>query len=424
MRVHAITLGCQMSASDGAETLARLRDRGWNSAAAMDDADVIFMTTCSVRRHAEQRALSLIGRLREWKARDPRRVLIVGGCVAERLGPRLLHRFPHVDLAVGAKSAGRYAEIVAQELEQRAGKPRLSQNSGYGKEVCQHLTIMRGCGCNCAYCVVPLVRGPEVCRPAAEILAEARARIESGARELTLLGQRVNAYADVSGGQRVDFADLLRLVDALPGLRRLRFMSPHPALCDERLTAAMRGCPSLCEAIHLPVQSGCDRLLGLMRRGYTRGDMLRTAARLRDAIPGVVIATDIIVGLPSETAAEFAQTLTLLDALRPAAAFCFKYSAREGTAAASLPDDVPPDTKEERLAAVNALVARLSAEALDSQVGRVVEVLAETPDFGRTRTGLKVRWERPVAVGSLVSVRVDRAARRTLLGDIHEPNTP
>jgi tRNA-2-methylthio-N6-dimethylallyladenosine synthase len=430
MKLHAITLGCQMSAADGAETLAQLCGRGWQTADSPDEADAIFLTTCSVRQHAEQRALSLIGRLREWKARDPRRLLVVAGCVAERLGQRLARRFPHVDLVVGSKSAGSYADLVEravavrnfespQAIRNPSGPPR-GPDAPSGGPAVQTLTIMRGCSCACSYCVVPSVRGPEFCRPAQELLGEARSRIAQGASELTLLGQRVNAYRDGS----TDFADLLRAIDALPGLRRLRFMSPHPALCDERLSAAISQCPTACEWLHLPAQSGCDRILGLMRRGYTRAQFLRVAERLRTSVPGVVVSTDIIVGFPSETEADFAQTLTLIEELRPATAFCFKYSAREGTTAAAFPDDVPVPVKEERLAAVNAVVDRFTTQALEAQVGSTVEVLAETPTFGRTRTGFKARWESPAAAGALVTMRVDAATRRTLLGDIHEPHDP
>ncbi|MBI5238843.1 MAG: MiaB/RimO family radical SAM methylthiotransferase [Elusimicrobia bacterium] len=421
MKLHAITLGCQMSAADGSETLARLRERGWAAAESPEDADAIFLTTCSVRDHAEQRALSLIGRLREWKAKDPKRFLVVAGCVAERLGQRLAKRFPHVDLVLGSKKAGSYADLVAEAFAVRNSEsPKAIRNPAGGDSVVQSLTIMRGCSCACSYCIVPSVRGPELCRPADEILAEARARLAGGARELILLGQRVNAWRD---GDR-DLAGLLRELDSLPGLARLRFMSPHPALCDERLFAALAGCRTACEWLHLPVQSGSDRLLGLMGRGYTRGQFLDTARRLRAAVRGVVVSTDIIVGFPSETEAEFAETLGLVSELRPATAFCFKYSGREGTPAAELADDVPAAVKEARLAAVNAVVDRHTAQALQEAVGSMVEVLAETPTFGRTRTGFKARWKSPVAAGRLAPLRVTAATRRTLLGDIHEPHDP
>jgi tRNA-2-methylthio-N6-dimethylallyladenosine synthase len=431
MKLHAITLGCQMSAADGAETLASLRGRGWGTADSPEDADAIFLTTCSVRDHAEQRALSLIGRLREWKTRDPKRFLVVAGCVAERLGESLAKRFPHIDLVVGSKKAGSYADLVEQAVAVRNSEsPKAIRNPAVppggtavpsgGHAVVQSLTIIRGCSCSCSYCIVPTVRGPELCRPRAEILAEARARIAGGARELILLGQRVNAWRD--GGR--DLADLLRELDALPGLLRLRFMSPHPALCDGRLLDAMASCPAVCEWLHLPAQSGSDRLLGLMGRGYTRERLLDTARRLRAAVRGVVVSTDIIVGFPSETDADLSETLSLIEELRPATAFCFKYSARQGTPAAKLADDVPASVKEERLAAVNAAVERFTTQALQDMAGKTVEVLAETPTFGRTRTGLKARWKSPAATGELVQLHVSGATRRTLLGDIHDPRTP
>ena len=420
-RIHAITLGCQMSASDGADTVASLLRRGWGRTEEIEDADAILMTTCSVRRHAEQRAMSLIGRLREWKSRDPNRVLVVAGCVAERLGSRLTQRFPYIDLAIGARRAESYAELIAAELEKKLPPDTTHPATAEPAKAVSFLTIMRGCACACTYCVVPSVRGPELCRRPEDILSNARARIRSGARELTLLGQRVNAYSGIHEGRRIDFSDLLRLLDGLPGLRRLRFMSPHPALCNDRFASVVRDCGSVCPGLHLPIQSGCDRLLGLMRRGYTRADLLRTVARLQDAVSGMTLSTDIIVGFPSESEEDFMQTLSLLEELRPAAAFCFKFSAREGTPAASLLDDVPPRVKEERLARLNALVDRLTAEALQSQVGSSVEVLAETPHFGRTRTGFKVRWRTAVAPGNLITVCISAATRRTLLGDHNEP---
>ncbi|HAM35626.1 MAG TPA: tRNA (N6-isopentenyl adenosine(37)-C2)-methylthiotransferase MiaB [Elusimicrobia bacterium] len=419
-RVHAITLGCQMSAADSAETLSALHRDGWQTAATPAEADAVVVTTCAVRRHAEQRALSIIGALRQWKEADPNRALVVTGCMAQRLGWRLNKRFPHVDFSVGARAAQKTPQLVAESLRQRFGIGP-SSVAAPASAATAFVTIMRGCSCSCSYCIVPAVRGPESCRAPEEILAEARAKVAAGAREITLLGQRVNAYLWKEGGRETGFADLLRLVDRVEGLRRLRFMSPHPGLWDDRAMAAFQECPSVCAWLHMPVQSGCDRILELMRRGYTRADYLRMIERVRRAAPHVVLSTDIIVGFPSETEEEFVQSLTLLEDIRPATAFCFKYSAREATPAAALPDDVPPQLKEERLARLNALVDRLTRETLAAQVGGVVEVLAETPTFGRTRTGFKVRWERMVAPGSLVSVRINAATRRTLLGDIHEP---
>jgi tRNA-2-methylthio-N6-dimethylallyladenosine synthase len=443
-----------MSAADASETLRALCGQGFASASSPENADAILLTTCTVRAHAEQRALSLIGRLRTWRNASPRRFLAVAGCLAQRQGAALKRRFPHVDAVIGARDADKYADIfrarLQATLEGDITRARLQETlEGYrkpgtdvrpqightdakagarlqatedchpkpGTGVTQTVTVMRGCDCGCSYCIVPSVRGPEICRDPDDILAEAKAKVEGGAKELTLLGQRVNAYA--WGEMR--FAGLLRKIDAIPGLLRLRFMSPHPALVSDDLVNAIRDCRRAAPFIHLPAQSGCDRLLALMRRGYTRADLLRSADRLRAAIPDVVLSTDIIVGFSTETNEEFAESLSMLAELRPATTFAFKYSIRPGTPSAALPDDVPLEAKEERLATLNSLVERLTTEALQRQIGNTVEVLAETPQFGRTATGFKVRWGEPAQPGSLTRVIVRGATRRTLLGDRHEP---
>ncbi|MFA6003805.1 MAG: radical SAM protein, partial [Elusimicrobiota bacterium] len=232
MRVHAITLGCQMSAADGYDTVAALARLGWQRADTPEQADAIVLTTCSVRKHAEHRAISLIGRLRAWKAAAPGRMLVIAGCVAERLGPELTRRFPYVDLVVGARQAGRYPELIAAELNRRfapaaipAGSPCRAPSGNILAPSTATVTIMRGCDCACSYCIVPSVRGPETCRPPEDILAEVRAKVAAGAREVTLLGQRVNAYRFGRDGKTTDFPTLLRAVDRTEGLARLRFMS-------------------------------------------------------------------------------------------------------------------------------------------------------------------------------------------------------
>lgn len=280
---------------------------------------------------------------------------------------------------------------------------------------------MRGCNYSCSYCIVPSVRGRELYRPTETILEEARRKVESGARELVLLGQTVNSYSSSIEGRRVDFADLLGLIDKVPGLSRLRFMSPHPHYFDERVIAAMAECRTVCEQVHLPAQSGSDRILKLMRRNYTAATFMSLAGRLRRAVPGIVLSTDIIVGFPTETEADFERTLSLVEELGPASAYCFKYSPREGTEAASRPDDVPREVKEERLARLNGLVDRLTEAAMRSQVGKTVEVLSEETGFGRTRDGFKVKWKSSSNPGELAAVRITGTTRRTLLGEADEP---
>lgn len=408
-----------MSAADGAEMSDSLARRGFSRAEAPDDADAVLISTCTVRDHAEHRALSLIGALRPWKEADPRRVLIVAGCAAQRLEDGLQKRFPFVDLVIGAKSIERFDELVAGAIGERFDAVEESREafegwSPTGSTATAFVTVMRGCNYSCSYCVVPAVRGRELYRPVDAVLADVEAKVAAGAREVMLLGQTVNSYR--SGG--VDFAGLLRLVDRMPGLLRTRFMSPHPYYADEAMLAAMAECRTVCPQLHLPAQSGSDRILKLMRRNYTASRLLELATAARRRIAGVVLSTDIIVGFPTETGDDFERTLSLVETMSPASAFCFKYSAREGTAAAELADDVLRDVKESRLARLNAVVDRLTDAAQGAQVGKTVEVLGEQARFGRTPQGFKVRWDRDIPVGSTAMVRVTGAARRTLLGEI------
>lgn len=432
MRLHVVTFGCQMAVAEGEELAAPLEARGFTAVAEPEHADAVVLNTCTVREHAEHKALSLIGRLREWKERDPRRVLIVAGCAAERLGASLKLRFPHVDLVVGAKSIEDYPRVVEEALSARfdalaesreafEGAPRPEARLGagpltpvgWGSPVSAHVTIMRGCNYSCSYCIVPHVRGRELYRPWDAVLAESAAKVAAGARELVLLGQTVNSWRE---GER-RFPDLLRAVGSLPGLLRLRFESPHPYFMDDAMAAAMAETPAARGLLHMPLQSGSDRLLGLMRRNYTAASFLDKAARLRARLPGIELSTDIIVGFPSETEADFERTLGLVSVLKPAWSYTFKYSPREGTEAAGLPDDVPAEVKESRLARLNGLCDALTAAKLKERVGRDVEVLDEQGGFGRAADGFKVGWTGMNAPGRLVRVRVTHAGPRTLRGE-------
>jgi tRNA-2-methylthio-N6-dimethylallyladenosine synthase len=357
----------------------------------------------------------------------------VAGCAAQRLGPWLQKRFPHVDLIVGAKSIEEYPSILEEALGKKfdaleetaaafeSGFMQESFPSPTGSPASAYLTIMRGCNYSCSYCIVPSVRGRERYRPVEAILEEARGKVAGGARELILLGQTVNSYLSTHRGRPVGFAELIGLIDKISGLERLRFMSPHPYHFNEETIEAMASCRTVCEFIHLPVQSGSDRILKSMRRSYSRNSYLDLARRIKRSIPQAVFSTDVIVGFPSETEDDFRQSLDLLEELRPSTAYCFKFSPRQSTEAAGWPDDVSQEAKEERLSRLNEVVERLTTEALAAQTGRTVEVLAEQPDFGRTRTGYKVRWQAAVTPGTLVNIRILSATRRTLLGELHEP---
>ena len=428
MKLHVVTFGCQMSVADGEELASPILGRGFTAVGDAASADAIVLNTCTVRQHAEDKALSLIGRLREWKDARPERVLIVAGCAAERLGPWIQKRFPYVDLVVGAKSIEDYPKIVEEALgarfdalaETRAAfaheKEILEQPTGWSSPLSAFVTIMRGCNYSCSYCIVPSVRGRELYRPYETVMAEARAKVALGAKEITLLGQTVNSWNE--GGVR--FPELLRRMGKIEGLERLRFESPHPFYINDDLIAAMAETPAVCNQLHLPIQSGSDRLLKIMRRNYDAAGIIEKTKRLRAAIPLVEVSTDIIVGFPSETDEDFERTLDLVKALRPSWAYTFKYSPREGTESAGMTDDVPAAVKEERLQRLNAVCDALTEAALAAKVGSVVEVLDEEVGFGRTRDGFRVSWPESGPAGKTVMVRITGTSKRVLKGERDE----
>ncbi len=431
MRLHVVTFGCQMSVADGEELASPLKGRGFTAVADAETADAIVLNTCTVRQHAEDKALSLIGRLREWKDKDPERVLIVAGCAAERLGPWIQKRFPYVDLVVGAKSIEDYPRIVEEALGARfdalaetrqtfsAPAEDLEKPTGWSSPVSAFVTIMRGCNYSCSYCIVPAVRGRELYRPFETVMAEARAKVLLGAKEITLLGQTVNSWHAPEGGSEIRFPELLRRMGSIEGLGRIRFESPHPHFVNDDLIEAMTATQSVCNQLHLPIQSGSDRLLKIMRRNYDAGSILEKTARLRRAM-SIEVSTDIIVGFPSETDEDFERTLDLVRSLRPSWSYTFKYSPREGTESADMADDVPESVKDARLSRLNALCDGLTEEALAARVGKVVEVLDEGGGFGRTRDGFKVSWNGSGPAGLTVKVRVTATSKRILKGETDE----
>ncbi len=432
MRLHVVTFGCQMSVADGEELAAPLQGRGFTAVAEPETADAIILNTCTVRQHAEDKALSLIGRLRGWKEKDPERVLIVAGCAAERLGPWISKRFPYVDLVVGAKSIEDYPKIVEEALGARfdalaetgqtfKGESRsVDHPTGWMSPFSAFVTIMRGCNYSCSYCIVPAVRGRELYRSWETILAEVSAKTALGVKEITLLGQTVNSWHALDGKRQVRFPELLTRLGKIDSLERLRFESPHPHFVDDDLIQAMATTKNVCEQLHLPIQSGSDRLLKIMRRNYDSEGIIEKTNRLRAAIPRVEVSTDIIVGFPSETDDDFTRTLDLVRRLRPSWSYTFKYSPREGTESAGMEDDVPDEVKEERLRRLNELCDALTEDALSKRIGKVVEVLDEQGGFGRTRDGFKVAWREPGPPGRTVKVRITGTSKRVLKGERDE----
>jgi tRNA-2-methylthio-N6-dimethylallyladenosine synthase len=384
-RVYIETYGCQMNVSDSELMLGVLRREGYVAAAGPAEADVVLVNTCAVREHAEQKVLSRLGELKQVK--KPGGVLGVVGCMAQRLGPRLLERVPQVDLVVGPDGYRGLPELIARARGGERAAETTFKNWEHYEDVppvreigaSAFVTVQRGCDYRCTFCIVPMTRGPERSRKLADVVREVTDLVRTGTTEVTLLGQTVNSYHD---GEH-DFADLLRAVGAVHGVRRVRFTSPYPTDFTDGVVRAMAETPAVCEHVHLPVQSGSSRVLKRMLRRYDRDRYLDVVAALRGAVPGISLTTDIIVGFPGETEDDFSETLSLVEQVGFDDAYTFKYSPREGTPATRLKDAVPDDVAGERLERLIALVRRIARQKNVGLVGTTHEVLVE----GRAKRG-------------------------------------
>jgi tRNA-2-methylthio-N6-dimethylallyladenosine synthase len=413
-RIYIETYGCQMNVADSELVLGVLAREGY---VAVDDpagADVVLVNTCAVRDHAEQKVLSRVGELKRQKRPDG--VLGVVGCMAQRLGPRLLERIPQVDLVVGPDGYRGLPELIARARGgERAAAVEFKSWEHYedvppAREAAASafVTVQRGCDYRCTFCIVPMTRGPERSRKLADVVREVERLAEASTTEVTLLGQTVNSYHDGTH----DFADLLRAVGAVPGIRRVRFTSPYPTDFGERVVAAMAETPAVCDHVHLPVQSGSSRVLKRMLRRYDRAGYLDVVASLRRVIPAIALTTDIIVGFPGETEEDFGETLSLVEAVAFDDAFTFRYSPREGTPATRLKDVVPDAVAGERLerlvAAVRGIARRKNVALVGSTHEVLVEGWAKRGDLlqGRTRANKVALFPGPDAwIGSYRTVR-------------------
>ncbi|OLD42908.1 MAG: tRNA (N6-isopentenyl adenosine(37)-C2)-methylthiotransferase MiaB [Gemmatimonadetes bacterium 13_1_40CM_2_70_7] len=413
--IYIETYGCQMNVSDSELMLGLLAREGYVRTDDPAAADVLLVNTCAVRDHAEQRVLGRMGELKRYKR--PGGVLGVMGCMAQRLGPRLLERVPQVDLVVGpdgyrnlpeliARAGGgeRVADVAFKSWEHYEDVPPVR-----GRTISAFVTVQRGCDYRCTFCIVPMTRGSERSRNLTDVVREVEGLTAQGTTEATLLGQTVNSYHD---GVH-DFADLLRAVGAVPGLRRLRFTSPYPTDFTDRVLVAMADTRVVCEHVHLPVQSGSSRVLKRMLRRYDRERYLEVVAALRRAVSGVALTTDIIVGFPGETESDFAETLSLVEAVGFDDAYTFKYSVREGTPAVRIKDHVAEEVKAERLERLIAVARRVARGKSVALVGTEQEVLVEgharRGDLlqGRTRTNKVALLEGPAAwIGTYRRVRL------------------
>ena len=403
------TFGCQMNEADSEEMLSALMSRGCVPAGSMEEADIALVNTCTVRAHAEHRALSYIGRLESWKRARPGRSVIVAGCAVQRLEQDIARQFPHIDLAAGAKSIDSFSELL-----DRAAIGCGQGVAGARAGLRAYVTIMRGCGCGCAYCIVPSVRGPAVSLEPSAVLEQARGRVKAGAKEIILLGQTVNSYRHPACG---DFAALLGAVHGTEGVSRIRFMSAHPVFAGESLARAYAELPRLERHIHLPAQSGSDKILELMRRGYCRRVFLDKLDMLRRAAPDIAVSSDFIVGFPGETEEDFRQTLSLVGEADITAAYCFKFSPRQSTAAWDMKDRPPQAEVEERLARLLEAVKDRGRKYLDSLRGRRVGLLMESAEFGRTSQNFIAELAGGAEPGSEVNAVVRGARGNTLLAE-------
>jgi len=401
-----------MNEADSENIAAAFRRRGYDLTDELKKADAVVVNTCTVRQRAEDKAISQIGRLRKWKLAKPEGKLFIVGCAAQKLGGKeIKNRFPFVDEVVGAKAIESFEDSLIAQLGPSPESETIHQNIFRSPQTA-YVTIMRGCSLKCSYCIVPAVRGPAVFLSADAILKDAAAKIKAGAKEIVLLGQTVNAWR--SG--KDSFSGLLKKVLALPGLGRLRFMSPHPLYFDDAYTAVLAGNKKLARYMHLPVQSGADRILKLMRRGYTRGEYLGLLARLRAAVPDLTVSTDFIVGYPGETEEDFLDTLSIVKEGRFTMAYCFKYSPRSDKP--EMAATITEAEMEARLERLLATVKNNSRVILNERIGKIEEVLFETETYGRTSGNFALRVKAGGTPGKIAEVLVAGAEKNTLNGKV------
>jgi tRNA-2-methylthio-N6-dimethylallyladenosine synthase len=432
-RYHVTTFGCQMNAHDSERIKGMLEELGLGEAASPEEADVLVFNTCTIREKPDQRLAAHLAQARAAKERDPARVIAVGGCYAEAQRSRLFDLYPFVDVAFGPGSIGHLGEWlgaggagiargrfgIGEERAFAAGLPGRRERA-----VQAWVQISMGCNSKCAYCIVPSVRGREVSRRPGDILAEVTQLAAGGVREVTLLGQNVNSWGrDLAPGIQTEFGQLLRAVDAVQGIERIRFTSPHPKDFREPVIAAMAECGTVCEHAHLPLQSGSTRILKAMRRTYSRERFVALAERMRAAIPDLALTTDLIVGFPGETEDDFRETLEAVEEVGFDGAFTFVFSPRRGTEAATMASQIPEDVKRDRIERLVAVVQRVAAARNRSRIGGIEEVLVEGPSRtdpsllrGRTRRNTTVNFAGEAALGDLVDVRIEDATSTTLRG--------
>ncbi|HEY4348467.1 MAG TPA: tRNA (N6-isopentenyl adenosine(37)-C2)-methylthiotransferase MiaB [Gaiellaceae bacterium] len=431
-RYHLTTFGCQMNAHDSERIKGMLEELGLGEAPSADDADVVVFNTCTIREKPDTKLAAYLGEAAARKRRDPDRVIAVGGCFAEAQRERIFELYPDVDVAFGPGSIAHLGDwLGAGGVGVARGRFGLDDRE-FAATLPEHrerafqawVQVSMGCNSTCSYCIVPAVRGREKSRRPGELIAEVTRHAAEGVKEITLLGQNVNSWGrDLVPDIRTEFGELLRACDAVEGIERIRFTSPHPKDFREPVIAAIAECDAVCEHVHLPLQSGSSRLLKAMRRTYTRERYLALVDTMRAAIPDLALGTDIIVGFPGETDADFEQTLELVKEVGFDSAFTFVYSPRHGTDAATMDDQVPHELKIERMERLVEEIQRIATERNTARIGQTEQVLVEGPSRtdesvlrGRTRRNTTVVFAGTAEAGELVDVRIEHATSTTLRG--------
>ena len=428
-KFHVTTFGCQMNEHDSERMKGMLTSLGYAESDQREEADLILFNTCSIRENADNRFISHLGEAKRLKREDPERIVGVGGCWAQSVKDEVFRRFPFVDVAFGPGQIHKLAEFLNSDQLTAQGYFEFEDFAGHlpahrARQFQGWLQISQGCNCVCSYCIVPSTRGREQSRDPQELLLEAERLAADGVRELTLLGQNVNSYGrDLPKESRIRFSDLLTMMDQVDGIDRIRYTSPHPKDMREDVIEAHASLPSLCEHIHLPLQSGSSPVLKRMRRTYTRERYMDRVAMIRERVPDCAITTDIIVGFPGETETDFEQTMEVVEEVGYDGAFTFVYSPRRGTLAAEMEDQVAHPVKVERMERLVEAVQRRAKERSQRFVGRNMEVLVEGPSRndpsrirGRTRHNKAVNFEGTAEAGQMVEVEITSATSQTLTG--------
>ena len=430
-RYSVTTFGCQMNAHDSERIKGMLESLGLGEAVEPAEADVLVFNTCTIREKPDTKLAAYLGEAAARKRRRPDLVVAVGGCYAEAQREGIFERYPFVDVAFGPGSIPHLGDWI-EAGGHAVPRGRFGTHETFAATLPMHrerrhsawVQVSMGCNSVCSYCIVPAVRGREQSRRPGEIVAEVEALAREGVREVTLLGQNVNSWGrDLAPGIRTEFGELLRACDAVDGIARIRFTSPHPKDFRPPVIAAIAESRAVCEHVHLPLQSGSTRVLKAMRRTYTAERYLRLVGELRDAIPDLALGTDIIVGFPGETEDDFRETLEVVEEVGYDSAFTFVYSPRSGTEAADLPDRVPEDVKRDRMERLVEVVQRIAAKRNAARVGLVEEVLVEGPSRtdpsllrGRTRRNTTVNFAGVAEPGDLTSVVIEGSTSTTLRG--------